>query len=417
MAPVPTTDGGTDRGLERLRYRPCVRVAFVINSLGAGGTERSTAVLLPHLRDRGIEPVVIALAHRDEGDEQAVVEAGFEVRFVDATAPLARVRAVRHLLRGTRPDVVHTAIFEADIAGRIAAVGTGIPVITSLVNTPYAPARLADPNVSRAKLGVVRAIDGVTGHLLTTRFHAVTQGVAEDAVATLRLRRDRIAVVERGRDPHVLGRRTAERRDRVRAALGWAPDRSIVLAVGRQEHQKGHVHLVRALGHLAAARPDVDVCIAGRAGNASTAIDEAVAALDPSARARVHRLGQRDDVADLLVGADVFALPSLYEGTAGAAIEAFALEVPVVATDLLGTRGLLIDGENATLVPVADDRALAAALTSALDDHEAAAARVAAGRNTFDARFTLHRSADAMAALYREVADAGRHPRRRRSRP
>lgn len=393
-----------------------MRVAFVINSLGAGGTERSTAVLLPHLRDRGVEPVVVALAHRDEGDEQAVIDAGFEVHVIGTTAAPGRIRAVRALLQATPFDVVHTAIFEADITGRVAALGTGLPVITSLVNTPYAPARLRDPNVSRGKLEIVRAIDGVTGRLLTTRFHAVTEGVAEDAVSSLRIPRDRITVVERGRDPEALGRRTAPRRDRVRAALGWAADRSIVLAVGREEHQKGHVHLVRALGLLAERRPELDVCIAGRSGNASRAIDEAVAALAPAVRARVHRLGHRDDVADLLVGADVFVMPSLYEGTAGAAIEALALEVPVVATDLQGTHGLLIDGENAILVPVANDRDLATAVTSVLDDRDAAAERVAAGRKTFVARFTLDRSADAMAALYREVADAGRHPRRRRSR-
>jgi glycosyltransferase involved in cell wall biosynthesis len=390
-----------------------VRVAFVINSLGAGGTERSTTVLLPHLRDRGIEPVVLVLAHRAEGDEATVIEAGFAVHVVEPTALVARVRALRGHLGALRPDVVHTAIFEADVAGRLAAIGTGIPVISSLVNTPYDPERLRDPNVSSRKLQAVRAIDGATGRLLTTRFHAVTEGVAEDAVTSLHLPPSRISVVERGRDPQALGRRSAPRRAAVRDRLGWGDDRTLVLAVGRQEHQKGHVHLVRALARLSGGRPEIEVAIAGRSGNATAAIEAAVASTPPEVRDRIHLLGHRDDIPDLLAAADVFAMPSLYEGTAGAAIEAFALEVPVVATTLRGTRGLLIDGENALLVPVGDDRALADAILATLDDPDATATRVKAGRNAFEERFTLERSADAMAALYQDVARGGRRARRR----
>ena len=50
------------------------------------------------------------------------------------------------------PDLIHTTIFEADVIGRIAAIGTGVPVITSLVNTPYEPIRLQDPNVTPVAL-------------------------------------------------------------------------------------------------------------------------------------------------------------------------------------------------------------------------------------------------------------------------
>lgn len=390
-----------------------MRVAFVINSLGAGGTERSTAVLLPLLRDRGIEPVVLVLAHRSEGDEAAVIDAGFPVFVVEPTSLVARVRALRGQIRALRPDVVHTAIFEADVAGRLAAIGTGVPVISSLVNTPYDPERLRDPNVSSRKLQAVRAIDGLTGWLLTTRFHAVTEGVADDAVASLHIRPSRISVVERGRDPEALGRRSAARRASVRDRLGWRDDRTIVLAVGRQEHQKGHVHLVRALERLADVQPPIEVVIAGRTGNATAAIEAAIAACRPPVRDRIHLLGHRDDIPDLLAAADVFAMPSLYEGTAGAAIEAFALEVPIVATTLRGTRGLLVDGENALLVPVGDDRALADALLATLVDPDATSTRVKSGRVAFEERFTLERSADAMAALYEDVARGGRRGRRR----
>ena len=387
-----------------------MRVLFVITSLGAGGTERSTALLLPHLRELGIDSTVVCLVHRDEGDEQRVIDEGFDVRVLRARRFAARVGRVRTLMRSLEPDVVHTAVFDADQVGRVAALGSGVPVLGSLVNTPYVVERLADPNIDRWKLMTVRAIDSSTARTLGTHFHAVTEGVAVDAVQSLGIHRDRITVVERGRDPEALGRRTAARRSAARAKLGMDPCAEVILAVGREEYQKGHVHLVDALATLGGTRPDALVLIAGRSGNASAAIDDAVrrAGLGD----RVRRLGHRDDVADLLCAADVFALPSLYEGTAGAAIVALALETPIVSSDLAGTRGVLVDGVTARLVPVGDTAALARALASTLDDASVRSAQVAKGRALFDERFTLTRSAERMAELYGAVADRGRRRRR-----
>ena len=383
-----------------------MRVLFVITSLGAGGTERSTALLLPHLRELGVESTVACLVHRDEGDEQRVIDDGFDVRILRSRRFATRVLELRRLVREVQPAVVHTAVFDADQAGRVAAVGTGVPVLGSLVNTPYVAERLADPNVARWKLAAVRAIDSGTARTMGTHFHAVTEGVAVDAVHSLRIHRDRVTVVERGRDPDALGRRTPARRAASRAELGIGPEAEVILAVGREEYQKGHVHLIDALAKLAPSRPDAIVLIAGRSGNASLAIDDAVRR--SGLADRVRRLGHRDDVADLLCAADVFALPSLYEGTAGAAIEALALETPIVSSDLAGTRDVLIDGESARLVPVGDPAALAEALAATLDDPSGRAGQVAKGRALFDERFTLSRSAERMAELYRDVAERGR---------
>lgn len=397
-----------------------MRVVVVINSLGAGGTERSTAVLLPYLRERGIDVTVACLLHREEGDEAGVRAAGFDVRVLPAGWP-ARLRALRALVAEVQPAVLHTAIFEADVAGRVAAVASGVPVLTSLVNTPYTPERFADPRITPWKLRTVQWIDGWSGRVANAAFHAVTEGVAADAPVALGYPRTRIAVVERGRDPEALGQRTPERRAAARAALvaelGLGPHEAVapvfVLTAGRQEFQKDHVTLVEAVARLGVSHPELHLLVAGRDGNASTDLDAAIERTG-SAR-RVHRLGHRADIAELLCAADVFALSSRYEGTAGAVLEAFALEAPVVATDLDGTRGLVVDGENALTVPVADPAALAAAIVATLAEPEAARRRTDAARALFLDRFTLDRSADAMADLYRAVAARG--PRRLTARP
>lgn len=381
-----------------------LRVLLVLNSLGAGGTERSTALLLPGLRAAGIEPIVACFVRREEGDQQAVIDAGFDVRFVEG-GWLARIRGLRRLIGEVRPAVVHTAIFEADVAGRVAAAGTGIPVMSSLVNTPYDQARYSDPRVTPWKLRVVQVVDSLTGRLLATRFHAVTVGVARDAVENLRFRPSRIRVVERGRDLTELGEPSASRRLTVRRRLGLQPDVPVVVAVGRVEYQKAHGALVEALARLSSSRPDMVLLIAGRDGNASGELAAAVERNQLDGRVQV--LGHRSDVPDLLAAADVFAMPSLYEGTAGAAIEALALGVPVVATGLAGTEGLLVDGLNARLVPAGSVDELAAAIEVATSDADGRnAALTDAGRRAVQERFTLDRAVDEMASLYREVARA-----------
>jgi glycosyltransferase involved in cell wall biosynthesis len=318
-----------------------------------------------------------------------------------------RIRSLRRELKRFRPDVVHTAIFEADVIGRIAAIGTRVPVVSSLVNTPYDPVRRADPRVRPWRLAVLRVIDGVTGRRLVTMFHAVSQGVADANIRALRLRPERVRVVDRGRPIDQLGERTTERRERVRRALDVADDDIVLLAVGRQEYQKAHVDLIAALDTMLAKQSRALLLVAGRDGNATPDIAAALAA-HPAAAARTRLLGHRDDVGDLLAAADLFVMPSKYEGTAGAALEAMAMSLPIVVTDVEGLRGVLVHDQNAVLVPAGDVAALAAALLRLTEQPERAHELALRAKADFDARFRLDRSVESMIALYRHTLDVAR---------
>ena len=216
-------------------------------------------------------------------------------------------------------------------------------------------------------------------------------------------------MVPRGRDAGRLGRRDPERRARVRDALD-AGERPLVVAAGRVEPQKGHRFLVEAVPALLDRHPSLLVVVAGRRGNASSELDERIAALGLGDHVRL--LGFREDVPDLLVAADVFAFPSTHEGLGGTLLEAMALEVPIVASDLPASREVAT-AEGAVLVPAGDPAALAAALGSILDDPAApaTAARVRAARDRFESSYSLDASADGMAGLYAHVAALGRSGR------
>lgn len=383
-----------------------MKILLVIDSLGASGAEHSTAAMMPLLRARGHEVAAATLYDAGFGDEERIRAAGFDVRPLAATRFLGRVRELRRRIRAERPDVVHTALFTADMVGRLAGWRTGTRVVSSLVNTTYDTARATDPNLRRWKLRLVQVADAVTGRLCVDRFHAVSEGVADVNARDLRIRRSRIDVVHRGRSRERLGSWSADRRAAARAALGLADDVPMVLTAGRQEHQKAHTDLVASTETLLHALSKARVFVAGREGNASTLLQAALA--QSSAAPAITLLGHRLDVPDLLCAADVLAIPSLYEGTAGVALEAMALCCPVVCTDLDGVHGVLTDGDNAVLVPIGAPQAMAAALERVLTDDVLAQRLRERGVADFEARFTIDGAATAMEAFYADVIARGR---------
>lgn len=388
-----------------------MRVLFVLNSFGAGGTERSTAVLMSRLRERGVLVEAVTLFRAQVGDEDVVRKQGFDVHVLSGRTFFGRLRELRRIVTTRQPDIVHTAIFDADLIGRLATLGTRSRLVSSLVNTPYERARLDDPRIRPWRLRTLQVVDAVTARGVD-RMHAVTEGVAAANARALRIEPQSITVVERGRDWSGFGEASPARRERVRAALGVAPFEFLVLAVGRHEFQKGHLHLVAAIARLRALGVPARLVIAGREGNASAVLRAGID--EHRMRHFVTLLGQRDDVADLLSAADVFALPSEYEGTAGAALEAMYMQSPVVATRLVGLEGILIDEVNSLLVERGDADAFAQALNAVYTDPAAARRRAGEARRLIDARFTLDRSADAMIELYRSLTPRSPHVMRQR---
>lgn len=385
-----------------------LKVVFVIDSLGRGGSERSLAEMLPLFAASGVRPVVVSLKHMEEG-VQSEVERHFDVRLLPAGKAFEQVQALRRLLAAERPALVHTTLFNANMLGRFAALGTGVPVLTSLVNTSYAPVRLRDPNITPWKLRMVQVIDALSS-LLSDHFHAVTEAVKEAGVRDLRIAPERITVVERGRNPAGLGDPSPQRRQAAREKLGLGEEDEVLLNLGRQDYQKGQRYLLEAFECLAAERPRLRLLIAGRPGGATAELERQLCQMQCSDR--VHFLGHRSDIPELLAAADVFVFSSLFEGIGGACIEAMALGLSVVCSDLPGMREVVEAERSGLLVPPADAAALAEATGAILDDPERAAAMGQRGREIFEERFTLERSAERMVDLFRRVAAAPQRTRR-----
>jgi glycosyltransferase involved in cell wall biosynthesis len=385
-----------------------MRVLHVINSLGAGGAEHSLIETLPSLRNAGHHPIISCLSG-GELEGQLESRRRWDVRFSRARTPAGWIRELRSLIRNERPALIHTSLFEADIAGRLAGAGTPIPVLTSLVNTSYDLVRLDDPAVNRSKLAATRVIDAWTARHLTTHFHAITNAVKDAAVRDLRVPPSSITVIPRGRDPERLGEPSSARRARARRSLGLDGDPFVLLSVGRQEFQKGQWHLLEAMPAIGSRVPEALLLLAGRDGNASGRLRGTAARMSLNGRARF--LGHRDDVPEVLAAADLFVFPSLYEGLGGALIEAMALGLPIVASDLPAIREVVEDGRNAVLVPPGSPPALSAAVTDLAEDRDRRRRMGERGREIFRERFTLERSARRMVELFERTASEGRRRR------
>jgi glycosyltransferase involved in cell wall biosynthesis len=382
-----------------------IRVLLLIDGLGAGGTERSTVELLSSLRPHGFDSLLVHLFDRNDYRQELSASGGRAQR-VAATTLVGSVREVRRQLERWRPHVLHTILFRASLIGRLAAIGSGLPVLTSLVNTTYDPARLQDPALDRLKFRLVKQLDVWSARRLTDHFHAVSPTVRDSAVATMGLDPQRITVIRRGRDAARLGAPSRERRLRARAVLGVEPDAFLLVNLGRHRWQKGQAVLLRAFARVHAQAPRARLWVVGAEGPESRRLREILSELVLEPHARL--LGYRADVPEILAAADAFVLPSFYEGLPGAVIEAMALGLPIVASDIAAVREVVAGGRNGVLVPPGDPEALADALLALIDDPVTADALGRTARESFESEFTLEDSIAQWIELYSRLAASTR---------
>jgi glycosyltransferase involved in cell wall biosynthesis len=204
-------------------------------------------------------------------------------------------------------------------------------------------------------------------------------------------------------------------RGEVRAEFGLAPDQPVIVNVGMLRHDKGQEYVVDAIRLLRSQGSDAVLVLVGSSTAQSAAetdnherfLRRLVA--DHGLDGAVIFAGYRTDVARLVQAADVQVVASIaVEGQSRTVPQAFASEVPVVATTAGGLTELVADGITGHLVPPRDSDAIAAAASAMLCDKAATATMVAAARQL--ARETLSldaKMADTLALYGRLRRDRG----------
>ncbi|MFD2204211.1 glycosyltransferase family 4 protein [Kiloniella antarctica] len=150
-------------------------------------------------------------------------------------------------------------------------------------------------------------------------------------------------------------------RKALRTEFGAKDDETIILMVGRLVHEKGYVELIEAMRKVGATLWIVgDRLESDHASDINEAIE--LAKNDPKLKKRIRFLGYRQDVNQIMRASDIFTLPSHREGMPRSIIEAMMTGLPVVATNIRGSREEVIDGKTGLLVPVHSPDKLADAL-------------------------------------------------------
>ena len=165
--------------------------------------------------------------------------------------------------------------------------------------------------------------------------------------------------VGNGRDPAIF-HPDPTRRLAVRQTLDVPDDRVAIVAVSRLVRHKGYPELLAAMETV----PDAELWVVGErlSSDHGEDLEPYFTRAERLLGSRLKMLGYRDDVAAVLAAADIFTLPSHFEGLPMSVIEAMLTGLPVVATDIRGSREEVEQDATGLLVPAGDIRSLAAAL-------------------------------------------------------
>ncbi len=312
------------------------------------------------------------------GLEQGIkVHAITMLREINPVADLHAMVGLVLLLRKLNPDIVHAHTPKAGLLGMLAARINGVPVcIYHLHGLPFQTAT-----------GVRRRILLCSEWIACRLAHEVlcvsrsTLAAAEQA-AVCRPGHGKVLLAGSINGVDALQQfnpeSTAAGGEELRRRLGIPADAMVLGYVGRVVRDKGIVELFEAWARLRNCYPELYLLVVGTAEQKDAVPQRILDKLRGDDRVRMT--GQVGDTAPCYATLDVFVLPSHREGFGLAALEASAMRVPVVATQICGIVDAVQDGITGLLVAAKDSDALTIAVTRYLDDDELRACHGHAGR-------------------------------------
>jgi glycosyltransferase involved in cell wall biosynthesis len=228
---------------------------------------------------------------------------------------------------------------------------------------------------------------------------AISEAIRQFSIAVEGVPAERIHTVHYGLDPSSINV-PPDAGATLRASLNFPADTVLVGSVCRLIEQKGLIYGLRGFAEIADRIPQAHYVLTGD-GLLRPELEAEVHALGLADR--VHFLGWRDDARAVMAGLDVLLAPSLWEGFGLVFLEAMALGVPVISTQVSAIPEVVVDGETGWLVPVSDAPAIAVALGEALDQPFVRKARGAAGRRRLETQFSAEVMVEHTVAIYRSL--------------
>ncbi|MEM7634216.1 MAG: glycosyltransferase family 4 protein [Pseudomonadota bacterium] len=373
-----------------------------------GGDDVHKRIPLLHaLKDRGFN--VAAVGSEDDTEFQAHDIPYFHYNLERKLTPLSDLRSCRELstlFKKQKPDIVHGFDPKPAIATPILAQRAGVPARVRTITG----------------LGFVMTSNSLKARMLRPLYRHLQRQASASSFTIFQNNDDRAyflqnELVEQGREDLVLSsgvdveklrseRPGPEHIAAMRRSLGL-DGKLVVTMISRIDENKGVREFVQAAGLVQREIKNTAFLLVGPYASEGKQAQQFVEQLKGQPET-VQYLGPRKDIPAILALSDVCALPSYREGLPRVLVEAGALEVPCVTTDVPGCRDVVLDDWNGRLVPPKDSRALANALIELLGDQTR---RTEMGQRSYrhvKEKFDLSTVADAYAGIYFRALAGGR---------
>ncbi len=361
-----------------------MRIAFITTrSDTIGGVQIHVRDLAARLAKEGHEPLVIT---GEAGPyTEALTAAGIQSlacpelrREIHPAQDAHAFAALRGAIRAFEPDLLSTHSSKAGWLGRLVAKATGTPCLFTAHGWAFTY------GVPEPRRTAYRVLERIVAPL-TTKIVCVSEHDRRIGTAA-RMAPERLVTIHNGM-PDVSAS--------LRATPGDGDTLRIVM-VARMDRQKDHATLLRAIRDIDGVHLDL---IGEGPGEASVrALTREVGVAN-----RVHFLGQRHDVAEVLAKAHLFALISHWEGFPRSTLEAMRAGLPVVVSDVGGAAEVVEDGVTGHVVPRGDVAAVRERLANLVSQAVLRREMGTLGRRRFEAAFTFDHMFARTLALYGEI--------------
>ena len=281
--------------------------------------------------------------------------------------PLKHVQSIWKLywyFKSEQFDIVHVHTPVAALVGRVAAFFARVPFVVYTADGFYFHDDMSW--VSRQAHIFLERFAGLFTDLLFTQ----SEEDAQTAVKQKIMKKHRTFAIGNGVSSVQFTPDAINQRDFVRASFGIPEDAYVIGMIGRQVEEKGIVEFLHAAMTIHRTSPTVYFLLIGDRldSDYANSVDVAVEQAKSELGKCLIITGMRDDIPDLLSAMDAFTLPSWREGMPRTIIEAMMMALPVVATDIRGSREEVLDGETGFIVPVRDPEKLAESLRQLIQD-------------------------------------------------
>ena len=280
--------------------------------------------------------------------------AGMQITCIPIARSLNPVLAFRSVLllfvhfRRSRYDVVHVHTPVASFVGRIAARLAGVPLVVYTAHGFY-----FHDNMNFMLRYLIVTLEKIAG-IFTDLLFCQSLEDANSAVGLSLLSGDKIHAIGNGVDVSVFNPNLYPRKVTLRENYSLPVDSFVVTFIGRHVLEKGIDEFLSAVSKLSAVYPQLVVLMVGDRleSDHSRSVMPQIRSAKAIMGDRLLSLGLRDDIPELLKCSDLFCLPSWREGMPRTIIEAMMMQLPVLATDIRGSREEVLHGHTGHLVPV-----------------------------------------------------------------